>query len=236
MCGRSAEEVRKKRGRSADEVRNAAEEVRTKCGTLRRKCGTAAEAAKKEEDERPCERHFFWLLAGYCPRAPRQREVNSRNTRKGRERRPPPERTPSSRTTIRTGPPRAACVARRRTRATPPPRVSLRTRRYTDARWRRGLTPTRGAQGKTETESNFARHTYPAGLLGCGGESPQAIHAPADRRTNAALRWSAWASASSRPPRFEEALCAATGRGSAPCLSRRRTRANERVVGTTRQR
>ena len=68
-CGsKSAAEVRKKCGRSA-------EEVRRKCGTLRlrRKCGTAAEAAKKEEDERPCEGHskkLFWLLlADYCPRA-----------------------------------------------------------------------------------------------------------------------------------------------------------------------
>ena len=50
--------------------------MRRKCGTLRlrRKRGTAAEAAKKEEDERPCEGHFkklFWLLladyaAGRC--------------------------------------------------------------------------------------------------------------------------------------------------------------------------
>ena len=57
-CGRSAEvKVRQKFGRSPEE------EVRkkfggSKCGTLRRKCGTAAEAAKKEEDERPCEGNF----------------------------------------------------------------------------------------------------------------------------------------------------------------------------------
>ena len=67
-CGRSAEvKVRQKFGRSPEE------EVRkksggSKCGTLRRKCGTAAEAAKKEEDERPCamrEALFFWLLADF---------------------------------------------------------------------------------------------------------------------------------------------------------------------------
>jgi len=74
-CGsKSAAEVRKKCGRSAEEVRNASasEEVRT-----------AAEAAKKEEDERPCEGHFkklFWLLlADYCPRAPRARQREARS-------------------------------------------------------------------------------------------------------------------------------------------------------------
>ena len=121
-CERSAEEVRKKCGRSADEVRNAAEEVRTKCGTLRRKCGTAAEAAKKEEDERPCERHFFWLLADYCPRAPRQREVNSRNTRNGARTQtaPPPSapRAPALRPAL---PPRARRASHGDGRARRPP-------------------------------------------------------------------------------------------------------------------
>ena len=59
-CGRSAEvKVRQKFGRSPEEeVRKKCGGGGSECGTLRRKCGTAAEAAKKEEDERPCEGHL----------------------------------------------------------------------------------------------------------------------------------------------------------------------------------
>ena len=63
-CGRSAEvKVRKKFGRSPEEeVRKKCGGGGSKCGTLRRKCGAAAEAAKKEEDERPCEGGFKKIL------------------------------------------------------------------------------------------------------------------------------------------------------------------------------
>ena len=91
---------------------------------------------------------------------------------------------------------------------------------------------------KAETDHNMDHNDRSAARDRDSHLDLSKLSAHAERRANAALRRNVWASASSRPPRFEEVLCAATGtgRGSAPCLPRRRARANERVVVTTRQR
>ena len=289
-CGRrrSAEEVRKKCGRSAEEVRKkcgrSAEEVRKKCGTLRKKCGGSAERCggsaeplRKRRRRRKTSGHARGTFSGYWPTTARARHASAKCTvetrGRGRERGPRPPRAHPE-------PPHydPHCPPARRVRRTAtdardaPPRVSLRTRRYTDARWRRGLTPTRGAQGKTETDEirfctphasreparlrrreppDRPTHTAPApaprgrrpsrcalddGLAPRGAASEEKprderrddetrtggrprtrrhndrpardrdshldvrkLSAHAERRTNAALRRSAWASAPSRP-------------------------------------